>query len=108
MSGPTRGWIRRSPPRGRPEPCDETGDHGTLQPLLGGLRGSQYQSEFAKKYVAEGEARALLTALRVRGIEVPEAARERILAQGTRSNWSAGWNARSSQPRLQRCLTEPS
>ena len=30
---------------------------------------------------AEGEARALLTALRVRGIAVPEAMRERILAQ---------------------------
>jgi hypothetical protein len=30
---------------------------------------------------AEGEARALLTALRVRGIAVPDAARERILAE---------------------------
>jgi hypothetical protein len=30
--------------------------------------------------LAEGEARALLTALRVRGIAVPDAARERILA----------------------------
>ena len=53
------------------------------------MKGYEYQSEFAKKYVAqgrtegraEGEARALLTALRVRGIAVPEATRERILAQ---------------------------
>jgi hypothetical protein len=69
------------------------------------MKGYEYQSDFAKKYVAqgrtegraegrtegltegrtegraEGEARALLTALRVRGIAVPEATRERILAQ---------------------------
>ena len=57
------------------------------------MKGYEYQSDFAKKYVAqgrdegrtegraEGEARALLTALRVRGIVVPEAAREQILAQ---------------------------
>jgi hypothetical protein len=31
--------------------------------------------------LAEGEARAVLTALRVRGIAVPDAVRERILAQ---------------------------
>ena len=46
------------------------------------MKGYEYQSDFAKKYVAEGEARALLTALRVRGIAVSDAARERILAQG--------------------------
>jgi hypothetical protein len=57
------------------------------------MKGYEYQSDFAKKYVAqgrtegrteglaEGEARAVLTALRVRGIAVPEAARGRILAQ---------------------------
>jgi hypothetical protein len=49
------------------------------------MKGYEYQSDFAKKYVAqgrtEGEARALLTALRVRGIAVPEATREQILAQ---------------------------
>jgi hypothetical protein len=57
------------------------------------MKGYEYQSEFAKKYVAQGRtegrtegrieeaARAVLTALRVRGIAVPEAARERILAQ---------------------------
>jgi len=49
----------------------------------------EYQSELAKKYVAQGRAegeasatvRAVLTVLRVRGIAVSEAARERILAQ---------------------------
>jgi hypothetical protein len=53
------------------------------------MKGYEYQSDFAKKYVAqgrtegltEGAARALLTALRVRGIAVPDAERERILAQ---------------------------
>jgi len=53
------------------------------------MKGYEYQSDFAKKYVAqgrdqgrvEGEARALLTALRVRGIDVPDVTRERILAQ---------------------------
>jgi glycosyltransferase involved in cell wall biosynthesis len=53
------------------------------------MKGYEYQSDFAKKYVAEGRAEgraegaahALLTALRVRGIAVPEATRERILAE---------------------------
>jgi hypothetical protein len=49
------------------------------------MKGYEYQSDFVKKCVAqgraEGEARALLTALRIRGIAVPDATRERILAQ---------------------------
>jgi hypothetical protein len=49
------------------------------------MKGYEYQSDFAKKYVAqgraEGTARALLTLLRVRGIAVPDDSRERILAQ---------------------------
>ena len=49
------------------------------------MKGYEYQSDFAKKYVAQGEAkgeaRALLVALRVRGIPVPAIARERILAE---------------------------
>jgi len=53
------------------------------------MKGYEYQSDFAKKYVAQGRdegraeeaARAVLTALRVRGIAVPDAARERILAE---------------------------
>lgn len=53
------------------------------------MKGYVYQSDFAKKYIAlgrdegelKGEARALLAALRVRGILVPDAERERILAE---------------------------
>lgn len=49
------------------------------------MKGYQYQSDFAKKYVAEGEvaahSRAVLTVLRVRGIVVPDAAREHIVAE---------------------------
>ncbi len=49
------------------------------------MKGYEYQSDFAKKYVAQGRAeeaaRAVLTVLRVRGIAVPDAVRERILAQ---------------------------
>ena len=61
------------------------------------MKGYEYQSDFAKKYVAQGltegriegrtegrteeEAHAVLTVLRVRGLAVPDAVRERILAQ---------------------------
>jgi hypothetical protein len=53
------------------------------------MKGYEYQSDFAKKYVAQGitegraeeAARAVLTVLRVRGLVVPDSARERILAQ---------------------------
>jgi hypothetical protein len=45
------------------------------------MKGYEYQSDFAKKYEAKGEARALLATLRVRGIAVPDAARERIMAE---------------------------
>ena len=61
------------------------------------MKGYEYQSDFAKKYVAQGRtegraegrtegrteeaARNLLTVLRVRGLVVPDEARERILAQ---------------------------
>jgi hypothetical protein len=65
------------------------------------MKGYEYQSDFAKKYVAQGRAegrtegltegltkgrteeaaRNLLTVLRARGIAVPDAIRERILAQ---------------------------
>jgi hypothetical protein len=57
------------------------------------MKGYEYQSDFAKKYVAQGRsegrsegrveeaARNLLTVLRVRGLAVPDALRERILAQ---------------------------
>jgi len=65
--------------------------------LEGMMKGYEYQSDFAKKYVAEGRAEGraeglaqgrakeaagnLLSVLRVRGITVPDAIRERILAQ---------------------------
>jgi hypothetical protein len=49
------------------------------------MKGYEYQSDFAKKYVAQGRteeaARNLLTVLRARGIAVPDDFRERILAQ---------------------------
>jgi post-segregation antitoxin (ccd killing protein) len=61
------------------------------------MKGYEYQSDFAKKYVAQGRAeglsegltrgaaqeaaRNLLTILRIRGLEVPDAVREQILAQ---------------------------
>jgi len=49
------------------------------------VKGYQYQSDFAKKYVAqgraEGRAESLLTALDVRGVFVPEDTRKRILAE---------------------------
>ncbi|HEY0554437.1 MAG TPA: hypothetical protein VGG20_09220 [Thermoanaerobaculia bacterium] len=53
------------------------------------MKGYEYQSDFAKKYVAQGHAegraetaaRDVLTVLRARGFTVPDAARERILAQ---------------------------
>jgi hypothetical protein len=49
------------------------------------MKGYVYQSDFAKKYVAQGETAArvhgVLTVLQARGIAVPEAARERVLAE---------------------------
>ncbi len=53
------------------------------------MKGYEYQSDFAKKYVAQGRAegrteeaaRAVLTVLRARGLAVPDAVRERILSQ---------------------------
>ena len=60
-------------------------NEATRRALEAMMKGYEYQSDFAKKYVAQGltEARArdVLTVLRVRGIAVPEAVRERILAQ---------------------------
>ena len=53
------------------------------------MKGYEYQSDLVKNFVAQGEAKGrtetragdVLTVLRVRGIAVPDAARERILAQ---------------------------
>jgi hypothetical protein len=60
-------------------------NEGARRALEAMMKGYEYQSDFARKYVAQGRAeeavRALLTVLRARGIEVPDAVRERILAQ---------------------------
>jgi hypothetical protein len=72
-------------------------NEATRRALEAMMKGYEYQSDFAKKYVAQGRAegrsegraegrteeaaRALLTVLRVRGIAVPDVLRERILAQ---------------------------
>jgi hypothetical protein len=57
----------------------------TRQALEAMMKGYEYKSDFARKYVAqgvaEGEARALLTVLRGRGMAVSDAARDRILAE---------------------------
>ena len=53
------------------------------------MKGYEYQSDFAKKYVAqgraegrvEGVARSVLAVLQARGIVVPDAVRDRILAE---------------------------
>lgn len=49
------------------------------------MKGYEYQSDFARKYVAQGRAeeaaRALLMVLRARSISVPDTVRERILAE---------------------------
>ncbi len=43
-------------------------------------KGYEYQSEFARRHQAEGEARALLTVLESRGLSVTDAQRARIAA----------------------------
>ena len=61
----------------------------TRRALEAMMKGYEYQSDFAKKYVAQGRAegraeeaaRNLLTVLRVRGLAVSDTVRERILAQ---------------------------
>ena len=80
------------------------------------MKGYEYQSDFAKKYFAEGRAegraeeaaRAVLTTLRVRGIAVPEAARERILAEKDPERLER-WHERAIlAPSLAEVLDEPS
>ncbi len=60
-------------------------NEATRRTLETRMKGYEYRSDFAKKYLAQGVATArahdVLTVLRVRGIAVPEAARERILAE---------------------------
>lgn len=60
-------------------------NEATRRALEATMKGYEYQSDFAKKYFGQGRTEArtgdVLTVLRVRGITVPDAARERILAQ---------------------------
>lgn len=84
------------------------------------MKGYEYQSDFAKKYVAqgrdegrdegrvEGEARALLTVLQARGIAVPEGARERILAQKDPERLERWLHKAATAPSLAEVLDDPS
>ena len=84
------------------------------------MKGYEYQSDFAKKYIAqgrdegrdegrvEGEARALLTVLQARGIAVPEGARERILAQKDPERLERWLYKAATAPSLAEVLDEPS
>ena len=88
------------------------------------MKGYEYQSDFAKEYVAQGRdeglaeglaegrteeaARSLLTVLLARGIEVSEAARERVLAQKDLARLQR-WLAKAVvAPSLADVLDEPS
>jgi hypothetical protein len=76
------------------------------------MKGYVYQSDFAKKYVAEGEANArshaVLTVLRVRNIPVPDAVRERILAEKDPARLER-WHERAIlAPSLAEVFDEPS
>ena len=60
-------------------------NEATRHALEARMKGYEYQSDFARKYVAQGRAEegadALLAVLEARGITVSDAIRERILAQ---------------------------
>ena len=76
------------------------------------MKGYEYQSDFAKKYVAQGRteeaARALLTVLRARGIAVPDAAREQILAQKDPERLERLLERAAVAPSLAEVLDDPS
>ncbi|WP_437832696.1 hypothetical protein [Sorangium sp. So ce1153] len=42
--------------------------------------GYEFQSDFARSYVAKGTANAVLKVLEARGLEIPPEVRERVLA----------------------------
>ncbi|MES1240704.1 MAG: hypothetical protein ABUT39_03705 [Acidobacteriota bacterium] len=60
-------------------------NEATRRALETTMKGYEYQSDFARKYVAQGRAEegadAVLTVLRARGFVVSDSVRERILAQ---------------------------
>ncbi len=84
------------------------------------MKGYEYQSDFAKKYVAQGRAegeaqgeataraRDVLTVLRVRGIAVPDAARERILAQNDSARLECWLEKAAIAASIAEVLDEPS
>ena len=72
------------------------------------MKGYEYQSDFAKKYVAQGEARALLTVLRGRGIAVPEPVRERILTEKDPARLERWLEKAGTSPTVAELLGEPS
>jgi hypothetical protein len=88
------------------------------------MKGYEYQSDFAKKYVAQGRdegrsegrsegrveeaARALLTVLRARSIPVPEAAREKILAQSDPERLERWLEKAAVAPSIADVLDDPS
>jgi hypothetical protein len=49
------------------------------------MKGYEYQSDFARKYYSLGFAESVLTVLRMRGIAVPDSARERLLGERDRA-----------------------
>jgi len=72
------------------------------------MKGYVYQSEFAKKYFAEGEARALLIMLRGRGIVVPDPVRERILAERDSARLERWLEKAGTSATVAELLDEPS
>ena len=92
------------------------------------MKGYEYQSDFAKKYVAQGRAegeaqgqakgeakgeamaraRDVLTVLRVRGIAVPDAERERILAQNDPARLECWLEKAALAASVDEVLAEPS
>ena len=80
------------------------------------MKGYEYQSDFAKKYVEQGRsegrveeaARALLTVLQARSIALPEAAREKILAQKDPERLERWLEKAAVAPSIAEVLDDPS
>ena len=76
------------------------------------MKGYEYQSDFAKKYVEQGgveqAARALLTVLQGRAIALPEAAREKILAQKDPERLARWLEKAAVAPSIAEVLDDPS
>ncbi len=72
------------------------------------VKGYEYQSDFARKYYGQGKAEALLTVLRSRGIAVPDAARERILAERDTARLERWLERACGVPTVAEVLDDPS